>query len=96
MIHNPAKETTEYLHPPEFKNSTIKHLIEDDKDQIWAATFSGRLVKWHKGTFSVVKDFGTNIYKLFFDNDGWLWIATRARGVFALDPNPRQSIAALH
>ncbi len=87
MLHDPARQTTAYLHPPEFKNSTVRHLAEDKEGNLWAATFAGRLVKCYNGKFVVVKDFGTNIYKLFFDKDGWLWLATRERGLFALDPN---------
>lgn len=86
LIHNPDKKTTEYLHPPELNNSPVQYITEDNKGRMWMGTKGGRLVKWSNNNFTVVQDIGTIIYKVFVDRDGWLWLATRERGLYAIDP----------
>jgi ligand-binding sensor domain-containing protein/two-component sensor histidine kinase len=86
MIHDVRKKTTQYLHPTEVNNSKIQYIAEDDQGQMWVGTQGGRLVKWSNNTFEVVLDVGTVIYKIFLDKEGWLWLATRESGLYALDP----------
>jgi streptogramin lyase len=86
MIRNLEKKTLQYLHPPEIDNSRIQYIIEDKQGQIWLATLAGRLVKYSNNKFSVVLDIGTIIYKVFIDRQGWMWIATRESGLYAIDP----------
>ncbi|TDH28051.1 hypothetical protein EXU57_06200 [Segetibacter sp. 3557_3] len=86
MIHDPATKQTQYLHPDELANSTVRFITEDQKGQMWLGTQSGRLLKWTNNEMQVVMDFGTIIYKLFFDRQGWLWIATHEKGLYAINP----------
>ncbi|MDB5247845.1 MAG: hypothetical protein JWQ40_2239 [Segetibacter sp.] len=86
MIHNPEKKTTRYVHPPELNNGLIRYIAEDKLGQMWIGTAGGRLLKWSNNKFTVVYDIGTIIYKIFFDNQGWLWLATRERGLYAINP----------
>ena len=86
MVHNPVKKTTEYIHLPELNNSPIQYITEDKYGQMWLSTFGGRLVKWSNGKFTLITDIGTTIYKAFFDKQGWLWLATHGKGLYALDP----------
>jgi ligand-binding sensor domain-containing protein/two-component sensor histidine kinase len=85
IIHDPLKKTSEYLHAPEFNNSTIRYIEEDQQGQMWFGTAGGRLIKWSNNKFIVVHDIGTIIFKILFDNQGWLWMATRERGLYAVD-----------
>ncbi|WP_018617128.1 sensor histidine kinase [Segetibacter koreensis] len=86
LIHNPDTKTTKYLHPPELNNSPIQYINQDKKGRMWLSTKAGRLVKWNDNKFTLVHDIGTTIYKIFVDRQGWLWIATRERGLYAIDP----------
>lgn len=86
MIHNPDKKTTQYLHLPEFDDGVIQYIAEDKKGRMWLATAKGRLIKWSGNTFTVVQDIGTIIYKVFVDNEGWVWLATRESGLYAINP----------
>ncbi len=86
IIHNPDKKTTGYLHPPEFDNSPIQYIAEDKQGQMWFGTVGGRLIKWSNNKFTVIEDIGTTIYKVFVDKEGWLWLATRGKGLYAVNP----------
>ncbi len=86
MIHDPATKSTVYQHPDELANSTVRFITEDQKGQMWFGTQSGRLLKWSDNRMQVVMDLGTIIYKLFFDRQGWLWIATHEKGLYAVNP----------
>lgn len=86
LIHNPGKKTTRYLHPAELNNSPVQYITEDRQGRMWMGTQGGRLVKWSDDTFAVVKEIGTVIYKVFVDNQGWLWLATREMGLYAINP----------
>lgn len=86
MIHNPVNKSTQYLHPPEFNNSIIRYISEDKTGTMWFSTNGGRLVKWNNNSFTTVLDIGTVIYKIFFDNEGWIWMATRESGLYAVNP----------
>jgi signal transduction histidine kinase len=54
---------------------------------MWLGTQAGRLVKWSNNKFTVVQDVGTIIFKVFIDKDGWIWLATRESGLYAIDPD---------
>ena len=86
MVYSLDKKTTKYLHPEELNNSPIQYITEDKQGRMWFATQAGRLVKWADNKFTLVEDIGTVIYKIFVDRDGWLWLATRERGLFAINP----------
>lgn len=86
LKYDPRTEKTEYLLPAEAGGSTIRYLVEDEKGQVWMGTQSGKLLKWSQNRFTVVQDIGTIIYKIFFDRQGSLWLATQERGLIQVDP----------
>ncbi len=86
LIHDPVKKTTQYTIPPECNNSTIRYIADDKKGNIWLGTQGGRLIRWSNDKYTVVHDIGTIIYKIFFDKQGWLWLATHEKGLIAIDP----------
>ncbi|TDH20655.1 hypothetical protein EXU57_21295 [Segetibacter sp. 3557_3] len=92
MRYDPVQNTTTFLHPSELGNSPIQYMVEDRLNQVWFATQAGYLVKWSNDSFKVVKDVGTMIHKLFIDSDGWVWLATRAKGLYALDPTKGEMV----
>ncbi len=87
LVHNPTKNTTEYLRPAIFNNSTIRYITEDKQGQLWFGTQGGRLIKYSNNQFTLVQEIGSIIYKVFIDNQGWLWLATHEKGFFAIDQN---------
>lgn len=84
LIHDPIQKTTRYVTAPEFNNSNIKFITEDKKKQMWLGTQDGKLIKYDGNRFTEVHNVGTIIYKVFIDNEGWIWLATRDRGLFAI------------
>ncbi|MCU0394454.1 MAG: histidine kinase [Chitinophagaceae bacterium] len=89
MRYNPATGKTEYLHPPEFDNRTIRYITEDSKGRLWFGTQGGRVIKYEGNRFTVVKELEKSaiVYKVFADTDGWIWVAAQDRGVMAIDPD---------
>lgn len=85
LIHDPVKHTTQYLQPPAFNKSTIRHITGDAGGQVWFGTQGGRLVKYDDNVFTVVQDLGTIIYKVFIDRQGVIWLATHEKGLYAVD-----------
>lgn len=92
LIHDPEKKTTRYLQPPECGNSTIRFIAEDRAGRIWLGTQSGRLICYEGQQFRLVQDIGTIIYKIFVDRQGWLWLATHEKGLYAVHPVSGQII----
>ena len=86
LVHDPLKKTTRYLQPAEFNKSTIRYIAEDKQGQLWFGTQAGRLIRYSNNSFTVVQDLGTIIYKVFIDRQGWIWLATHERGLYAVDP----------
>jgi signal transduction histidine kinase/ligand-binding sensor domain-containing protein len=86
LVHDPATRTTKYLTPPELNQSTVRYIAENKNGDLWFGTQGGRLVKWSNNQFTVVKDMGTIIYKVFFDKQGWMWLATHEKGLYAINP----------
>ncbi|MES2645925.1 MAG: two-component regulator propeller domain-containing protein [Bacteroidota bacterium] len=86
LIHNITTGRTKYLLPPECNFSNINYITSDNNGTIWLGTRGGRLIKYVNETFTVVVDIGTIIYKVFNDNDGWLWVSTSGKGLYAINP----------
>ncbi|MBL0357611.1 MAG: hypothetical protein IPP72_12345 [Chitinophagaceae bacterium] len=86
LQYDPAKKSTQYMLPPEFAESTIRYITEDAQGITWFGTQGGRLVKWEHDQFTVVQNFNTIIYKIFFDRAGTLWVAAHEKGLYELDP----------
>jgi signal transduction histidine kinase/ligand-binding sensor domain-containing protein len=86
MVYDPATQRTEYLHPDALNRSTVRAITEDKTGQIWIGTQGGRLLKSDGKTFTTVLDIGSIIYKLFFDKQGLLWLATHEKGLYCLQP----------
>lgn len=83
---NPLTQKTRYYNPPEFQNATVRYITEDKKGRIWFSTQRGRIIRYEKETFTLIKDFGAAIIsKIFFDNNGWIWAGVQGNGLFALD-----------
>jgi signal transduction histidine kinase len=86
VIYDTLTGKTTYMAPPEFGGSTIRFITEDKSGQLWMGTQSGRLVKYSNGQFNIVQDIGTIIYKIFIDKQGWLWLASHEKGLYAVNP----------
>ncbi len=86
LEHDPINKTTRYHHPEIFNNSTIRFIAEDKAGQLWMGTQGGRLIKYRNNEFTLVKEIGTIIYKIFFDKQGWMWLATHEKGLYAIQP----------
>jgi signal transduction histidine kinase/ligand-binding sensor domain-containing protein len=96
MIFDPETKKTEYLNPPEFDNRTIRYITEDKKGRLWFGTQSGRLICYDGVSFSVVYELEETaiIYKLLIDKrNGWIWLATHERGLFAIHPETGKEVA---
>jgi signal transduction histidine kinase/ligand-binding sensor domain-containing protein len=92
LVYDPVKKKTAYLFPPELGRSTVRCITEDKKGQLWLGTQSGKLLKWDGYTFTKVLDIGSIIYKVFFDNEGLIWLATQENGLYCLRPETRKVV----
>lgn len=92
MIFNPLTKKTRYLQPPACNKSTIRFITEDKQGRIWLGTQSGKLIRYSNGQFDVIQEIGSIIYKVFVDRDGWLWLATHQKGLYAIDSNTGKMI----
>ena len=85
------KKALHWLHPPVFKNSTVRQIKEDHNGNLWFGTQSGRLVKWNKNNpitdenFDELHHFNTIIYRLYLDGQGRLWVGTHKQGLYVID-----------
>ena len=86
MIYDPSIKKTKYLLPPECNFSNINYISQDNNGVIWLCTRGGRLIKYADEKFTVVLDIETIIYKIFIDKEGWLWLSTSGKGLYAVNP----------
>ena len=87
MIYDTVTRKTEYLWPPEFDRSTIRYITGSKSGNILFGTQSGRLIKYDGNRFEVMIDLGPGaiIYKMLVDRDGWIWMGTQDKGIFAIN-----------
>jgi signal transduction histidine kinase/streptogramin lyase len=86
MIHNLASKQTRYVVVSEADQGTIRCIAKDKRGVMWLGTQNGRLIKYEQGSFRSIYNVGTIVYKVFVDKQGWLWIATHEKGIYAFDP----------
>jgi signal transduction histidine kinase/ligand-binding sensor domain-containing protein len=87
VIHDPAKKTSRFLQVNECDKRTIRFITEDKSGKMWIGTQSGRLIRYSDDVFNIVQDIGTAIYKIFIDKQGWMWLATHEKGLYAINPS---------
>lgn len=87
MIHDPVTQQTQYLEPEIFAKRTIRYITEDQQNNLWFGTQAGRIIKYDGTSYKIVLDLGVGaiIYKILIDKQGWAWIATQDKGVYAIN-----------
>jgi signal transduction histidine kinase/streptogramin lyase len=87
MIYNPATGRTDYQRPEIFDNRTVRYITEDHQNNLWFGTQAGRIVKYDGTGYKLVLDLGQGaiIYKILIDKQGWAWVATHDKGVYAIN-----------
>jgi signal transduction histidine kinase/ligand-binding sensor domain-containing protein len=88
MIFDTATKQTEYLHPPEMNQSTIRSVTQTKNGEVLFGTQGGRLIKYDGMSFKVMQDLGagTVIYKILVDDEGLIWLGTHDKGIYAIHP----------
>lgn len=88
MIFDTLSGRTQYLHPPELENATIRSLTETKTGDIIIGTQNGKLFRYDGRAFYQLADLGAGaiVYKLIVDRDGLVWAGTQDMGVYAIDP----------
>jgi len=72
--------------PPGFNGSSIRYIAEDQWGSLWFGTEAGRLVRYQGAQFKTMIDIGAVINKVFFDRQGWIWLSTHEKGLYAVNP----------
>lgn len=87
MIYDQQTKQTEFLQPPAFEGKTIRYIAEDLQNNLWFGTQGGQLVKYDGKTFTPVLNLGGGaiIYKILVDAQGWAWLGTHDKGVYAVN-----------
>ncbi|MEI9810237.1 MAG: two-component regulator propeller domain-containing protein [Bacteroidota bacterium] len=91
-IYDPAAKKCFSLAHSLIKGDIVQQLFEDSKGNTWIGTNSGLLIKCENGnwkdsthTFKTVLSEAGDIFKLYEDNRGHLWICTATTGVYQMD-----------
>ncbi|MFT3843455.1 MAG: two-component regulator propeller domain-containing protein [Lacibacter sp.] len=87
MIFDVLTQKTQYLQPAVFEGKTIRYIEEDNQGQMWFGTQGGQLIKYDGKTFSSVVNLGSGaiIYKILIDKQGWAWLGTQDKGIYAVN-----------
>lgn len=87
MIHDPVTGKTLYQRPEIFEDRTIRYIAEDQQNKLWFGTQAGRIIKYDGTDYKLVLDLGRGaiIYKILIDKQGWAWVATQDKGVYAIN-----------
>lgn len=96
MVYDPATKTIQYKQPAIFEAKTITNIKEDASGALWFTTWGGKLIRYNHEQFEVVQDFKTQLYVMARDHDGWLWIGTNQKGVFAVDTKTGNIVQQYH
>jgi signal transduction histidine kinase/ligand-binding sensor domain-containing protein len=89
MIFDTVTQQTQYLHPPEMNQSTIRSVTQTKTGEILFGTQGGRLIKYDGLSFKVMQDLGAGaiIYKILVDDEGLAWLGTQDKGIYAIHPS---------
>ncbi|MGE5106381.1 MAG: two-component regulator propeller domain-containing protein [Sphingobacteriales bacterium] len=82
MVYDTLTKTTSFYRDSIFNNSTIRYITGDKENNLWFGTQGGRLIKYTNGIYTVVQNFGTIIYKVFYDKQGDIWVCTHGNGLY--------------
>lgn len=88
MIFDTATQQTQYLHPKEMGQSTIRYITQTKTGEILFGTQGGRLIKYNGIAFKILQDFGAGviIYKILVDDEGLIWLGTQDKGIYVINP----------
>lgn len=99
VVFNSRKNTFTKVSPEVFEGTTIRQVDEDTSGNLWFGTQSGKVVKWDikkanndpsKGYELVLKT--GLVYKLHYDYQGFIWVATLQHGLVKLDARTHQVV----
>lgn len=89
MIFDTTTKQTQYLHPQEMNQSTIRYITQTKNGEVLFGTQGGRLIKYDGVSFKVMQHLGagTIIYKILVDDEGLIWLGTQDMGIYAIHPS---------
>jgi signal transduction histidine kinase/ligand-binding sensor domain-containing protein len=89
MIFDTANQQTQYLHPKEMNQSTIRYITQTKNGEILFGTQGGRLIKYNGVSFKIIQDLGAGaiIYKILVDDEGLIWLGTQDKGIYVVHPS---------
>lgn len=95
LVYDPATGEAGDFNPAPIDGSTIRTLTEDKYGNMWFGMQRGHVVKWdakaangdYKKGYKLVKT-KDSIFanKIFTDKDGYVWMASAAKGVYKFNP----------
>jgi ligand-binding sensor domain-containing protein/two-component sensor histidine kinase len=92
MIYDTLRRTTEYHTLDAFKGATFRYITGDKQGNIWMGSVRGTLVKYDGKQFTVVQELTGLITKILIDQQGDLWVAAQANGLYHLSPDGKKII----
>jgi ligand-binding sensor domain-containing protein/two-component sensor histidine kinase len=93
ICYDMQAHTSRFMHPPVFKNATVRCMGLDQQRNQWLGTETGLLIKRiGKEEYRLVVDLNVPIVKIYLDKKGALWIGTKGRGVFKVDARKERVI----
>lgn len=92
---NQATRSATFYNPPQLQNKTVRQIAEDRQGNLWLGLQGNGVFKWdasrgrkkfEDGISRFDKIPAIQINKITVDHLGWVWIATAAGGVYAVNP----------
>ncbi|MDF2157048.1 sensor histidine kinase [Algoriphagus sp. CAU 1675] len=83
--------TSKFIKPPLFENSTILTITQMENGDLWFGTQSGRVLRYRRegldeNGFEIVRRFDAHVPKIIVSQDQKIWVTTSDEGVYMLDP----------
>ena len=93
QVYEPQSKKVFPVAHPSTNGEVIQQLFEDRQGNTWIGTNSGRFIKCKNGNWkdtsnaftSVLSDI-SDIFKIYQDKEGYIWICTAGTGVYKINP----------
>lgn len=92
MIYDTVTRKMQFHTVKELNGSTIRFITENKEGNIWMSSQRGDIIKYNGKQFEKVQQIGTIVRKLFFDNEGLLWVTSLNQGLYCFTKDGKKLI----
>ncbi len=92
MVYDTVSRKMQFLVVKELNGSTIRFITEDREGNIWMSSQRGDIIKYDGKHFHKIQQIGTIVRKIFFDNEGLLWVTSLNQGLYCFSKDGKKLI----